>query len=404
VPQAAVVATNAETGVQASVRTNATGFYRLQNLPIGAYDVSVEHAGFRKYVRQGVTLTTGEQLGLDVTLELGATGQSVTITGEAPLVESRTSEVNSLIESKSIDALPLGNRRTLNVLQLSGAAVFVSYPNTPANVNPNFSIAGGRTQSQMAWIDGGNAQNMRMGAAQINLDPPVETIEEVKVLTNTYSAEYGASASGVVIETTKSGTNQLHGGGYEFFRNNAMDAPGFFAPIVNGHKVSPELQYNVFGATVGGPIRRDKTFFFVAYEGQRLHTSSTSTLTVPTLLQRNGDFSPDPQHRRQADSDLRSRDDTDREWLLHAPAFPRQRHSSEPARSSRRGCPGLLSASQPGAQQCRRREQFQRHTCEYFAGELLHDQGRSQFQQQGPSDRALHARVRHEFHQQRISR
>src|SRR5262249_48684018 len=149
VPQAVVVATNAETGVQTGARTNSTGFFHLQNLPIGAYVVSVEHAGFRKYVRQGVTLTTGEQLGLDVTLELGATGQSVTITGEAPLVESRTSEVNSLIESKSIDALPLGNRRTLNVLQLSGAAVFVSYPNTPANVDPNFSIAAGSTQSHM---------------------------------------------------------------------------------------------------------------------------------------------------------------------------------------------------------------------------------------------------------------
>jgi hypothetical protein len=291
VPQAAVVATNAETGVQIGVVTNAAGFYRLQSLPIGAYDVSVERAGFRKHVRQGITLTTGEQLGLDVTLELGTTGQTVTVTGEAPLIESRTSEVNSLIESKSIDALPLGNRRTLNVLQLSGAAVFVSYPNTPANVNPNFSIAGGRTQSQMAWIDGGNAQNMRMGAAQINLDPPVETIQEVKVLTNNYSAEYGASASGVVIETTKSGTNQLHGSGYEFFRNNAMDAPGFFAPIVNGHKVSPELRYNVFGATAGGPIRKDKTFFFFAYEGQRLHTSSNTSLTAPTLLQREGDFS-----------------------------------------------------------------------------------------------------------------
>lgn len=290
VPNAAVVATNVETGVQTSAQTNAAGFYRLQNLPIGAYDVSVEHPGFRKYVRR-VTLTTGEQLGLDVGLAVGATGESITVTAEAPLIESRTSEVNSLIESKSIDALPLGNRRTLNVLQLSGAAVFVSYPNTPANVNPNFSIAGGRTQSQMAWIDGGNAQNMRLGAAQINLDPPVETIEEVKVLSNNYSAEYGASASGVVIETTKSGTNQFHGSGYEFFRNNAMDAPGFFAPIVNGRKVSPELRYNVFGATAGGPIRKDKTFFFFAYEGQRLHTSSATTLTVPTFLQRNGDFS-----------------------------------------------------------------------------------------------------------------
>jgi hypothetical protein len=140
------------------------------------------------------------------------------------------------------------------------------------------------TQSQMTWIDGGNAQNMRMGAAQINLDPPVETIEEVKVLTNNYSAEYGASASGVVIETTRSGTNRIHGSGYEFFRNNAMAAPRFFAPIVNGRKLSPELRYNVFGATVGGPIRKDKTFFFAAYEGQRLHTASNTILTVPTLL------------------------------------------------------------------------------------------------------------------------
>src|SRR5579884_2527003 len=206
VPDAAVVATSVETGVQTSAQTNAAGFYRLQNLPIGAYDVSVEHPGFRRYVRR-VTLTTGEQLGLDVGLTVGTTGESITVTAEAPLIESRTSEVNSLIESKSIDALPLGNRRTLNVVQLSGAAVFVSYPNTPANVNPNFSLAGGK------------AQNMRLGAAQINLDPPVETIEEVKVLSNNYSAEYGASASGVVIETTKSGTNQFHGSGYEFFRN-----------------------------------------------------------------------------------------------------------------------------------------------------------------------------------------
>ena len=107
-----------------------------------------------------------------------------------------------MIESKSIDSLPLGNRRTLNAVELTGAGVFVSYPNTPANVTPNFSLAGGRTQSQMAWIDGGNARNMRMGVAQINLDPPVEAVAEVKVLSNNYGAEYGGSAGGVVIETT----------------------------------------------------------------------------------------------------------------------------------------------------------------------------------------------------------
>src|SRR6185312_14785460 len=99
------------------------------------------------------------------------------------------------------------------------------------------------------------------------------------------------SAGGVVVETTKSGTNQFHGSGYEYLRNNAMDAPGFFAPVVNGSKQVPELRYNVFGATLGGPIRHDKTFFFFSYEGQRLRSGGTDTLTVPTAAQRIGDFS-----------------------------------------------------------------------------------------------------------------
>ena len=292
VPDALVAATNTQTGVVANAKTNSSGYFNLENLAIGAYSVSIEHAGFRKYVRENIILTTGQQLGLDVQLQVGETGQAVTVSAEAPLTETRTSDVGQLVESKSIAGLPLGNRRTLNVVQLSGAAVFVSYPiNTPANVNPNFSLAGGRTQSQMAWIDGSNAQNIRIGAGQINMDPPVEAVEEVKVLSNNYAAEYGGSAGGVVIEATKSGTNSLHGSAYEFLRNNAFDAPGFFAPVKDGSKVSPELRYNVFGATVGGPIRKDKTFFFFSYEGTRLDTGSTNVLTVPTAVQRTGDFS-----------------------------------------------------------------------------------------------------------------
>ena len=292
IPEAVVAATNTQTGIATNAKTNTSGYYNLENLAIGPYSLTIEHAGFRKYVRENITLTTGQQLGLDVQLQVGETGQAVTVSAEAPLTETRTSDVGQLVESKSIEGLPLGNRRTLNVLQLSGAAVFVSYPiNTPANVNPNFSLAGGRTQSQMAWIDGSNAQNIRIGAGQINMDPPVEAVEEVKVLSNNYAAEYGGSAGGVVIEATKSGTNALHGSAYEFLRNNAFDAPGFFAPVKNGAKVSPELRYNVFGATAGGPIRKDKTFFFFSYEGTRLDTGSTNVLTVPTALQRTGDFS-----------------------------------------------------------------------------------------------------------------
>jgi hypothetical protein len=291
VPEARVTAINSATGVQTPVSSNLAGFYSVQNLAIGRYDLTVEHPGFHRYVREGITLTTGQELDVGVKLEVGQAAQAVTVTGETAALETRTSDITTLIESKSIESLPLGNRRTLNVVELTGAGVFVSYPNTPANVNPNFSLAGGRTQSQMAWIDGGNAQNMRMGVAQINLDPPVEAVAEVKVLSNNYSAEYGGSAGGVVIETTKSGSNQVHGSAYEFLRNNDLDAPGFFAPVKNGQKVSPELRYNVFGATIGGPIRKDKTFVFFDYEGQRLITGATEVLTVPTLLQRQGDFS-----------------------------------------------------------------------------------------------------------------
>ncbi|MBI3694196.1 MAG: carboxypeptidase regulatory-like domain-containing protein, partial [Acidobacteria bacterium] len=291
IPGANVTATNTATGVRTVATTNDTGFYAIPNLPVGVYTLAVEHAGFRRYVREGIVLNTGQTLGLDVRMELGAVTETVNVAGETPLVETRTSDVTQLIESKSVENLPLGNRRTLNVVRMTGAALFVDYPNNPGNANPNFSLAGGRAQSQMAWIDGGAAQNMRLGVGQINLDPPVEVVEEIKVLTNSYAAEYGGSAGGVIVETTKSGTNRFHGSAYEYLRNDALDAPGFFATVQNGAKVKPRLRYNVFGGTAGGPIRRDRTFFFFGYEGQRLRTGGVDTLTVPTDLQRAGDFS-----------------------------------------------------------------------------------------------------------------
>jgi hypothetical protein len=288
---ARVTMINAQTGVPAHAASNDAGFYAIPNLAVGTYTLTVEREGFRRYVREGMALSTGQTLGLDVKMEVGALAETVTVSGDVPLVETRTSDVTQLIEAKSIADLPLGNRHTLNVINLTGAAVFVTYPNAPGNSNPSFTLAGGRPQSQMFWIDGGSGQNMRLGAGQINLDPPVDTVEEIKVLSNNNSAEYGGSAGGIIVETTRSGTNHLHGSAYEYLRNNAMDAPGFFAPVQNGAKVTPELRYNVFGGTAGGPVRRDKTFFFAAYEGQRLRTGGTDALTVPTALQRAGDFS-----------------------------------------------------------------------------------------------------------------
>ena len=132
---------------------------------------------------------------------------------------------------------------------------------------------------------------MRLGIGQIDTDPPVELIEEIKVLSNNYSAEFGGSNGGVIIETTKSGANQFHGSALEYLRNDRLDAPGFFAPVANGEKIKPKLRYNLFGGTIGGPILKNKTFFFFDYEGGRRRTGYTSTMTVPDALQRTGDFS-----------------------------------------------------------------------------------------------------------------
>ena len=285
---ASVTAVNTATGVKYSASASDAGLYSIPGVPAGGYTVTVEHPGFRRYVRTGVTVTTGETVALEVKLELGNVSQSVNVTGEAPQVEASTSGIDQLIDSKSVTDLPLADRRTMNIINMTGAAVFTGYDR---GQKPNFILAGGRAQSQMMWIDGGSGQNMRLGIGQMNTDPPVELVSEIKVLSNAFSAEYGASAGGVILETTKSGTNEFHGSAYEYLRNDALDAPGFFAPVQNGSKVVPELRYNVFGGSVGGPIRHNKTFFFFDYEGQRRETGGVDTLTVPSLLQRAGDFS-----------------------------------------------------------------------------------------------------------------
>jgi hypothetical protein len=136
-----------------------------------------------------------------------------------------------MIDSRVVSDMPFSGRRALELTKLIGGAVFINYA---GQAKANFSLAGGRVQNQMFWLDGGNIQNMRLGIGQVDTDPPVEVIKEFRVVQNGYAAEYGGSASGLIISTTKSGTNQIHGSAFEFFRNDAMDAAGFFAPIQDG--------------------------------------------------------------------------------------------------------------------------------------------------------------------------
>ena len=288
VPGVTITAQHTQTGQRIVAISNSEGFYALRPLPIGEYVVEAELQGFRKYRREGLTLTTGATVAVDIQLSIGEMAETVTVMGEAPMLSARTSEISQLIESRAVESMPLGDRRAMNLIKMTGAAVFVDYG---AGAKPNFSLAGGRTQSQMFWIDGGAGQNMRLGIGQVDVDPPVETVQEVKILANNYSAEYGGSAGGVIIATTKSGTNSFRGSAFEYFRHDALDAADFFAPFIDGGKQKAPLRYNVFGGTIGGPLRRDKTFFFFSYEGSRRKTGTTRIMTVPTELQRRGDFS-----------------------------------------------------------------------------------------------------------------
>ena len=152
VPGVQVTAINPATTQRTTVVTNDQGFFVLTQLAIGGYTIEAEKTGFKKFVQQELKLTTGATVALDIQLEIGETGDSITVTGETSMLQTRTSDVSTLIESKTVQDLPLGDRRTLNIIKLTGAAVFVAYD---SGAKPNFSLAGGRTQSQMFWIDGG---------------------------------------------------------------------------------------------------------------------------------------------------------------------------------------------------------------------------------------------------------
>jgi len=295
IPGVVVTATSLATQQKTTYTTNEDGLFSLRQLPIGQYVVEAERQGFRRFVRQGLVLTTGQSLELDIQLDVGAVSESITVSGTATILETRSSDVAQLVEAKAVEDLPLGDRRSLNLIQMTGAAVFIGYD---SGQKPNFSLAGSRQQSQMFWIDGGTGQNMRLGVGQVDLDPPVETVAEVKIMANSYAAEYGGSNGGVIVATTKSGTNEFHGALFEYIRNDKLDAPNFFAAIQDGKKQKAPLRYNVFGATIGGPVLfpklyngKDKTFFYFAYEGSRRRDGAIRTLTVPTAAQRAGDFS-----------------------------------------------------------------------------------------------------------------
>jgi hypothetical protein len=297
VPGAVVSLTNESTQFARTAITNESGQYVATSFPTGRITLKVEHPGFQRLVRSGVELTAADTLTVDLQMTVGNVQETVQVTGEAALLQSQTATVSNLINNQQILETPLNGRSFTQLLQFSPGAT----PQTPGlttatngramNGNTSVAVNGSVWNNNNYLVDG--MFNKDLWINGLVLAPPVDAIQEVRVMTSNYSAEYGAAAGAVTIVQTKSGSNGFHGGVYEFLRNDHFDANNFFNNRAGA--VKPKLRQNQFGGTFGGPVRRDKTFFFVDYQGMRLRQGNTTTSTIPTLAQKNmvrtGDFS-----------------------------------------------------------------------------------------------------------------
>ncbi|MFB3826650.1 MAG: TonB-dependent receptor domain-containing protein [Bryobacteraceae bacterium] len=283
VPGVEVVIRNVATGQAVTAQTNQSGVYSISFLNPGQYELTCEQSGFKKFVRAGIVLETSTTSTVDVVLNVGQISDVINVTAASPLLESETGALGQLVENKMILDMPIESRRVGALVRLMGNITFTGEDGGQSI--PKFSLAGGRSYNQMWTLDGGVAQNQSNGSPQLSLNPPNESLQEFKVLANNYPAEYGRSGSGFIVMTTRGGTNDLHGAAYEWLRNDKLNARTFFSAG------KAPLRYNIFGGSLGGPIRKNKTFFFFNYEGGRRRTGVTVAKTVPQPAEVAGDFS-----------------------------------------------------------------------------------------------------------------
>ena len=288
---AKVTATHTATKVVAETATTSSGKYTIPALRSGVYDVTVEQTGFKKAVLTGIPVEVGQTARVDASLQIGETSQAVEVTAEIVQVQKDTSDRGTVITGDQVLELPIvgvGEQRNPGYFMTLAPGVTgrgVSYSGSPRMLNT--TVNGSQSASNEFQLDGSIVGSPSEWAGDFrNLPFPVDAIGEFKVLTLNPPAEYGRTGQGITSFTLRSGTNNLHGSVYEFFRNDALDARGFFAPT------TPVNKQNEFGVTAGGPIKKDQTFFYGWYQGFRLRkASSNSTDTVPTAAMRGGNFS-----------------------------------------------------------------------------------------------------------------
>jgi len=294
-----ILVINDVTGVKYSSKTNDVGIYVVPNLPPGPYRLQVSKIGFKTLIKPDIILNVQDALSINFTLPVGAVFETVTVEGGAPLVSTESTSVSTVIDRQFVENLPLNGRSFNTLLQLTPGVIIA-----PASYSSpgQFSVAGQRTDANNFTVDGvsanfgitagqgasasgtGGAQAFSALGGTSSL-VSIEALQEFRIETSSFSPEFGKTPGGQVILNTRAGTNDLHGGIYEYFRNTVMDANDWFANRA-GNGRAPE-QHNDFGGFLGGPLRRDKTFFFFSYEGARLRLPQTSVVQVPSTYARD---------------------------------------------------------------------------------------------------------------------
>ena len=284
---AAVQAIHQANGLEYSTESNATGNYVITAMFIGTYDLTATSEGFQTLFRPNVTLNAGSRARVDVELQVGSVTETVEVTAEVPLLESETSSLGQAIENTTITQMPLNGRNYQELAVLTAGVL----PSRRQNfVEDAFSVNGAGFDQNVFTLDGADNNNYFSGvvvASNQAVKPSIDAIQEFKMETHNYGAEFGRGGGAIVQVTTKSGTNDTHGTAFEFLRNDKLDANDFF----NSGRPQPPFRQNQYGATFGGPLVKDRMFYFGSYEGTRIREKLTRLSIIPTPEQIRGDFS-----------------------------------------------------------------------------------------------------------------
>src|SRR5262245_13030488 len=310
IPNASITVTHLGTKDVRRTQTNERGEFNIPFVRIGEHSITAESQGFRPQTQTGIVVQVDQTVRIEFAMQVGSISEQVEVTGSAPLIDASTSSLGQVIGNKQILDLPLNGRNAFALGLLAGNTIPVSGMGT----NLPFVTGGGRFGMNDVLLDGVDNNTSvtagSIGRAGIAYTPSVDAVEEFKVKTSTFSAEFGRSAGGIISATVKSGTNSLHGSAWEFLRNEKLDANNFFSNA--GGVPRQAFKQNQFGFTLGGPVEvpklyhgKDRTFFFADYEGtRRATTASSSVLDIPPTAFRSGNFASyrptifDPRARR----------------------------------------------------------------------------------------------------------